>query len=77
MDLTRQSEERGEELDAARAANREMITQLNAASRGNAPARDASGDRVPAGSGHSTRPVARRTAREVVNKVNEGHAHPR
>ena len=36
MDLTRQLEERGEELDAARAANREMITQLNAASRGNA-----------------------------------------
>jgi hypothetical protein len=29
-------EERGEELDAARAANREMITQLNAAARGNA-----------------------------------------
>jgi chromosome segregation ATPase len=31
VDLTRQLEERGEELDAARAANREMITQLNAA----------------------------------------------
>ena len=28
--LTCQLEERGEELDAARAANREMITQLNA-----------------------------------------------
>jgi transposase-like protein len=31
VDLTRQLGERGEELDAARAANREMITQLNAA----------------------------------------------
>jgi chromosome segregation ATPase len=36
VDLTRQLEERGEELDAARAANREMITQLNAAPRKNA-----------------------------------------
>ena len=36
VDLTRQLEERGEELDAARAANREMITQLNASPRGNA-----------------------------------------
>jgi chromosome segregation ATPase len=35
VDLTRQIEESGEELDAARAANREMITQLNAAPRGN------------------------------------------
>ena len=33
VDLTRQLEERGEELDAARAANREMISQLNAAPR--------------------------------------------
>jgi hypothetical protein len=31
VELTRQLEERGEELDAARAANREMITRLNAA----------------------------------------------
>jgi hypothetical protein len=30
VDLGRQLEERGEELDAARAANREMITRLNA-----------------------------------------------
>jgi len=30
VNLTRQLEERGEELDAARAANRDMITQLNA-----------------------------------------------
>jgi septal ring factor EnvC (AmiA/AmiB activator) len=37
VDLTRQLEERGQELDAARAANREMITQLNAAPRKNAP----------------------------------------
>lgn len=33
VDLSRQLEERGEELDAARAANRDMITQLNAAPR--------------------------------------------
>ena len=33
VDLTRQLEERGEELDAARAANREMITRLNSAPR--------------------------------------------
>ena len=33
VDLTRQLEERGDELDAARAANREMITQLNAGTR--------------------------------------------
>lgn len=36
VELTRQLEEHGEELDAARAANREMITQLNAAPRGTA-----------------------------------------
>lgn len=30
IELARRLEERGEELDAARAANREMITQLNA-----------------------------------------------
>jgi hypothetical protein len=36
VELTRQLEERGEELDAARAANREMITQLNAVPRRNA-----------------------------------------
>jgi chromosome segregation ATPase len=35
VDLIRQLEERGEELAAARAANREMITQLNAAPRRN------------------------------------------
>jgi hypothetical protein len=29
VDLTRQLDERGEELDAARAANREMIAQMN------------------------------------------------
>lgn len=33
VELTSRLEERGEELDAARAANREMITQLNAAPR--------------------------------------------
>jgi Family of unknown function (DUF6262) len=33
VDLTRQLEERGEELDAARAANREMITHLNTSPR--------------------------------------------
>lgn len=33
VDLTRQLEERGEELDAARAANREMITYLNTSPR--------------------------------------------
>jgi transposase-like protein len=33
VELTRQLEERGEELDAARAANREMITRLNAGPR--------------------------------------------
>lgn len=33
VDLTRQLEERGEELDAARAANREMITRLNTSPR--------------------------------------------
>jgi hypothetical protein len=37
VELTRRLEERGEELDAARAANREMITQLNVGQRG--PAR--------------------------------------
>ena len=31
--LNRQLEERGEELDAARAANREMIAQLNTTQR--------------------------------------------
>lgn len=31
VEVTRRHEERGEELDAARAANRELITQLNAA----------------------------------------------
>jgi septal ring factor EnvC (AmiA/AmiB activator) len=30
VDVTRQLDQRGQELDAARAANREMITQLNA-----------------------------------------------
>src|SRR5215470_6613590 len=35
VELTRQLEERGEELDAARAANREMITQFNAVPRRN------------------------------------------
>ena len=38
--LARQLEERGEELDAARAANREMITQLNAAPRKARPRRE-------------------------------------
>jgi flagellar capping protein FliD len=33
VDLTRQLEERGEELDAARAALREMIAQMNATPR--------------------------------------------
>ena len=33
VDLTRQLEERGEELDAARAANRDLIAQLNTAPR--------------------------------------------
>ena len=33
VDLTRELEERGEELDAARAANREMITRLNISPR--------------------------------------------
>jgi transposase-like protein len=33
VDLTRQLEERDEELDAARAANREMFAQMNAVSR--------------------------------------------
>jgi hypothetical protein len=33
VDLARQLEERGDELDAARSANREMITQLNAGPR--------------------------------------------
>jgi transposase-like protein len=36
VDLTRQLEERGEELDAARTANREMIAQLNVSVRRNA-----------------------------------------
>jgi hypothetical protein len=36
VNLGRQLEERGEELDAARDANREMIAQLNGRSRGNA-----------------------------------------
>jgi transposase-like protein len=35
IDLARQVEERGEELDAARDANREMMAQLNAAPRRN------------------------------------------
>ena len=39
VDLTRQLEERGEELDAARAANRDLIAQLNTAPRKNATAR--------------------------------------
>jgi hypothetical protein len=33
FDLTRQLEERDEQLDAARAANRELITQLNIGQR--------------------------------------------
>ena len=41
VDLTRQMEERGEELDAARAANREMMAQLNARPRrGSRPGRE-------------------------------------
>jgi hypothetical protein len=36
IEITRRHEERGEELDAARAANRELIAQLNAAPRRNA-----------------------------------------
>lgn len=36
VDLTRQLEERGDELAAARAANREMITRLNTGTRTNA-----------------------------------------
>jgi hypothetical protein len=40
VELTRRLEERGEELDAARAANREMITQLNAAPRKTRPGRE-------------------------------------
>jgi transposase-like protein len=40
VELTRQLEERGEELDAARAANREMIAQMNTSpSRKPAPTR--------------------------------------
>jgi hypothetical protein len=39
VDLTRELEERGEELDAARAANREMITRLNISPRTHAQAR--------------------------------------
>jgi transposase-like protein len=39
-EITRQLEERGEELDAARAANRELITQLNAAPRKPRPGRE-------------------------------------
>src|SRR5262245_58948832 len=35
VEVTRQLEERGEELDAARAANREMITQFTAVPRRN------------------------------------------
>lgn len=36
VDLTHKLEERGQELDAARAANREMIAQMNASPRKNA-----------------------------------------
>jgi hypothetical protein len=36
LDLTRKLEERGEELGAARAANREMIAQMNTGPRKNA-----------------------------------------
>jgi len=36
VEITRRHEERGEELDAARAANRELIAQLNTAPRGKA-----------------------------------------
>ncbi len=36
IEITRRHEERGEELDAARAANRELIAQLNAVPRRNA-----------------------------------------
>jgi hypothetical protein len=36
VDLTRQLEERGDELAAARAANREMITRLDTGTRTNA-----------------------------------------
>ena len=42
VDLTRRHEERGEELDAARAANRELIAQLNTT-----PRRDARPGRKP------------------------------
>ena len=41
VDLTRQLEERGEELDAARAANREIITCLNSSPRRVGDCRDA------------------------------------
>jgi hypothetical protein len=41
VELTRQLEDRGEELDAARAANREMMAQLNASPRrGSRPERE-------------------------------------
>ena len=40
VDLTRRHEERGEELDAARAANRELIAQLNTAPRKPRPGRE-------------------------------------
>ena len=50
VDLSRQLEERGEELDAARAANRELIAQLNT-SRAGTPTRGGSRDRAPRGDG--------------------------
>jgi hypothetical protein len=41
VELTRRLEERGEELDAARAANREMMAQINAGPRrGSGPGRE-------------------------------------
>jgi chromosome segregation ATPase len=40
VDLTRQLEERGDELGAARAANRDMITELNATPRRTRPGRE-------------------------------------
>jgi transposase-like protein len=50
VEITRRHQERGEELDAARAANRELIAQLNT-SRAGAPARGGSHDRAPRGDG--------------------------
>ena len=50
VEITRRHEERGEELDAARAANRELIAQLNTRPR-RGPAQGGSQHRAPRGEG--------------------------